>query len=106
MHAVCADGDVRLTNGSLPSEGRIEICFNHQWGNICDKGWDDNDANVVCGQLGFSMTGVYMFDDRQSVTNVYLIKAIYRCVCVSVRLCACVRTHVCVFEIAFSMELM
>ena len=61
--AVCADGDVRLTNGSSSREGRVEICFGHQWGSICDKEWDNSDANVVCGQLGFSMTGTVLIEN-------------------------------------------
>ena len=39
--------------GSRPSTGRVEIFHNDQWGTICDHGWDMNDANVVCRQLGF-----------------------------------------------------
>ena len=52
--SVCSSGDIRLAGGSLNSEGRVEVCYNHQWGTVCDIGWNPVDANVVCSQLGFS----------------------------------------------------
>ena len=55
--ALCQDGDIRLNGGRSTLEGRVEICFNNQWGTVCDDSWDAADATVVCIQLGLPSEG-------------------------------------------------
>ena len=46
------DGDIRLADGVVTNEGRVEVCVNGEWGTICDHNWGAAEAHVVCNQLG------------------------------------------------------
>lgn len=46
---------VRLSGlRSYSGLGMVEISHSRVWGTVCDHGWDINDAEVICRQLGYS----------------------------------------------------
>ena len=47
----------KLVGGTIPNEGRVEICMNNVWGTVCDDSWSSEDATVVCRQLDYSSQG-------------------------------------------------
>ena len=57
LFADCIDGDIRLAGGSSDLEGRVEICVNNAWGTVCSNAFSENDAVVVCSQLGYPFEG-------------------------------------------------
>ena len=47
------EGDIRLVGGSYLWEGRVEIFLNGDWGTVCHDGAYNDDAAIVCRQLGY-----------------------------------------------------
>ena len=61
------DSAIRLNGGVNKLAGRVEIQYQGIWGTICDDGWDDIYANIVCNELGFlngTVTNGIQFESR------------------------------------------
>ncbi|CAI7991475.1 Deleted in malignant brain tumors 1 protein [Geodia barretti] len=56
----CKDGDTRLedatynyTDRGYMYGGRVEVCYNGDYYPVCDEGWTQRDALVVCNNVGY-----------------------------------------------------
>ena len=45
--------DVRLVGSNSPHKGRVEVFIKGRYGTVCDDGFDQNAAAVVCRSLGY-----------------------------------------------------
>ena len=68
ISVICDDGYVRLVNDTTQSilikdtlsQGRVEVCRDGAFMTVCDSGWNNIDASVLCSELGFSKYGKLM----------------------------------------------
>jgi len=42
------------------SQGRVEMCIGGDFHTVCDTGWSNIDASVLCSELGFSRYGKFV----------------------------------------------
>ena len=90
LNFVLERAPIRLM-GNTPYTGIIELYVDNAWTSICDSYWNDNDATVVCRQLGFRggnamgefnvnslfLTSKYVFSLQNSIHQIiipFLIK--------------------------------
>ncbi|MED6286153.1 hypothetical protein CHARACLAT_002924 [Characodon lateralis] len=49
---ITCSGSVRLVHGSNHCSGRLEVKLNESWSSVCDEGFNQQDAEVVCREIG------------------------------------------------------
>ena len=54
--AHCTNGELSLVDGLSDYEGRLEMCYNNEWGTICDDDWTQFATNVACRKLGLGVS--------------------------------------------------
>ena len=75
----CTTGDVQLVDGPSPNKGRVEVCINQAWASVCNRNFHSEEANVVCGQLGYSTIG------KKHFLNCFYHLEIFQSACCMIR---------------------
>lgn len=52
----CRENSARLSGGLNEYSGRVEICINYEWGEVCSNGFGTDAAVAVCRGLGLDAT--------------------------------------------------
>ena len=51
--SIVSPANIRLSDGPVPNAGRVEIYSGGAWYSVCDSFFYQQEAQVVCGQLGY-----------------------------------------------------
>ena len=54
----CEEGSLRLMDGAIDNEGRVEICLEGVWGTVLSSSnWTSLEAHVACKQVNLGTSG-------------------------------------------------
>ena len=69
--------DLRLVDGDIPSQGRLQIRFRERWHSVCTnfKNWTEADLNVACKELGFSEGSWLKWFDRNNDSRQFMLES-------------------------------
>ncbi|XP_032446902.1 scavenger receptor cysteine-rich type 1 protein M160-like isoform X1 [Xiphophorus hellerii] len=58
-HEIICSDSVRLVQGTNRCSGRLEVKTDQSWSSVCEKGFDLQDAEVVCREIGCGPPSVH-----------------------------------------------
>ena len=69
--------NVRLVDGSKPSQGRLQIFYRNKWQSVCtnSKNWTEIDTTTACRQLGFNKGYWYQWYSRNNESHQFMLEA-------------------------------
>ena len=54
MYIILDPVSVRIVDGPTSYQGRLEVLYNGEWGTVSNSGFDRQDADIACRQLGYN----------------------------------------------------
>ncbi len=76
---ICRNESIQLTDNDRYSYyGRVEVCINNEWKQICGHHMTYSEASVICQELGFSKYGKLIF--YKYIYNCFIKLGIIRCI--------------------------
>lgn len=72
---------IRLVDGELPNEGRVQIKFNDKWHSLCtnSKNLTAADIKVICQQVGFQDGHWYKWFPKRNETTFQIMTKSFHC---------------------------
>ena len=65
---------VRLAGGRSPNSGRVEVRYHGVWGTVCKRGWNTNDAEVLCRMLCYTGAQEYKTINFSSAKSIIWLR--------------------------------
>ncbi len=57
MRLMVGSNNLRAYVNDTQRQGWVEMCVNGKYRRVCDENWSNEEASVVCGELGLSRYG-------------------------------------------------
>ena len=91
--SACEDRDVRLVNFTQSYSGRVEMCYKGDWVSLCLDGWSNEEAQVICQQIGSFKQGSLRRSTLYACMYIWMDGWMDGCMYVCIYVCTHTHTH-------------
>ena len=64
-------------DGFFSYGGRVEVCYNGTYAPICDQGWGEPEATVICGIWGYYSPSYSKYSSSTDCLKVMLFHTLF-----------------------------